>query len=61
MAGEGCTYSIADQAEVPAAFKGFRNTAAKNLIFVDGGANPTGDACAGHHHGFIGMERRMRA
>lgn len=44
--------------EVPGAFKGFRNAPVKKLIFVDGGANPTGDASAGlHHHGFIGMER----
>ena len=44
--------------EVPAAFKGFRNASVKKLIFVDGGANPTGDVCAGlHHHGFIGMEK----
>ena len=44
--------------EVPAAFKGFRNAPVKKLIFVDGGANPTGDPCAGQHfHGYIGMER----
>lgn len=44
--------------EVPAAFKGFRNAPVKKLIFVDGGANPTGDVCAGQHwHGFIGMEK----
>ena len=44
--------------EVPAAFKGFRNAPIKKLVFVDGGANPTGDVCAGlHHHGFIGMEK----
>jgi hypothetical protein len=43
---------------VPAAFKGFRNASVKKLIFVDGGANPTGDVCAGQHwHGFIGMEK----
>ena len=44
--------------EVPAAFKGFRNAPIKKLVFVDGGANPTGDVCAGlHHHGFKGMEK----
>jgi pimeloyl-ACP methyl ester carboxylesterase len=44
--------------EVPAAFRGFRNAPVKKLIFADGGANPTGDPCAGQHwHGFIGMER----
>ena len=45
--------------EVPAAFKGFRNAPIKKLVFVDGGANPTGDVCAGlHHHGFIGVASR---
>lgn len=44
--------------EVPDAFKGFHNATVKKLIFVDGGANPLGDPCAGQHfHGFIGMER----
>ena len=44
--------------EVPAAFKGFRYSPVKKLVFVDGGANPTGDVCAGlHHHGFAGMEK----
>jgi hypothetical protein len=43
---------------VPAAFKGIHNAPIKKLLFVDGGANPTGDVCAGlHHYGFIGMER----
>lgn len=44
--------------EVPAVFKGFGNAVVKKLVFVDGGANPVGDVCAGQHfHGFIGMER----
>lgn len=44
--------------EVPAAFKGFSNAPVKKLIFVDGGANPSGDPCAGqHYHGYIGMEK----
>ena len=48
--------------EVPAAFKGFRNAPIKKLVFVDGGANPTGDVCAGQHwHGFIGMEKEAVA
>ena len=48
--------------EVPAAFKGFRNAPIKKLVFVDGGANPTGDPCAGQHwHGFIGMEKEAVA
>lgn len=43
--------------EVPAILKGLRNAPVKKLIFVDGGANPTGDVCAGQHwHGFVGME-----
>ena len=34
------------------------NAPVKKLMVVDGGANPTGDECAGQHwHGFIGMER----
>ncbi len=32
--------------------------AIKKQIFVDGGANPTGDVCAGQHfHGYVGMEK----
>ena len=34
------------------------NALIKMLMLVDGGANPSGDVCAGQHwHGFIGMER----
>ena len=45
--------------DVPAAFQGLRHAPVKKLIFVDGGANPSGDACAGNHwHGFIGMEKQ---
>jgi pimeloyl-ACP methyl ester carboxylesterase len=30
----------------------------KQLIFAEGGSNPTGDVCAGQHwHGFVGMEQ----
>lgn len=44
--------------EVPAIIRGLINSPAKKLIMVDGGANPTGDPCAGQHwHGFIGMEK----
>lgn len=44
--------------DVPVAFKGFRKAPVKKLVFVDGGANPTGDVCAGQHwHGFIDRER----
>jgi hypothetical protein len=36
----------------------FLNASIKKLVFVDGGANPTGDVCDGlHHHGLIGMDR----
>jgi len=44
--------------EVPVILKGLSNAPIKKLMFVDGGANPTGDACAGQHwHGYIGMEK----
>ncbi len=44
--------------EAPAILKGLSNASVKKLMAVDGGANPTGDVCAGQHwHGFIGMER----
>ncbi len=44
--------------EVPAILKGLSNSPVKKLMVVDGGANPTGDVCAGQHwHGFIGMEK----
>jgi hypothetical protein len=37
--------------------KGLKNAPTKKLMLVEGGANPTGDVCAGQHwHGFIGME-----
>ena len=53
---DACVHCRPD--EVPTAFKGFRNAPVKKLIFVDGGANPTGDVCAGQHwHGFVGLER----
>lgn len=44
--------------EVPAIIKGLGNAPVKKLMLVEGGANPTGDVCAGQHwHGFIGMEK----
>lgn len=44
--------------EMPAAFKGYRNVPINRLVFVDDGANPTGDVCAGQHwHGFVRMEK----
>ena len=43
--------------EVPAILQGLANAPVKKLIFVDGGAHPSGDVCAAmHFHGFIGME-----
>jgi pimeloyl-ACP methyl ester carboxylesterase len=37
--------------------KGLTGAPVKKLVMVEGGANPTGDACeALHWHGFIGME-----
>ena len=55
-AKDGCKHCQASEA--PFIIKGLTNTATKKLMVVDGGANPTGDVCAGQHwHGFIGMER----
>lgn len=43
--------------EAPYIIKGLSNAPIKRLMVVNGGANPTGDECAGQHwHGFIGME-----
>lgn len=53
---DGCKHCQAYEA--PLILKGLKNAPIKKLIVVDGGANPTGDECAGQHwHGFIGMER----
>ena len=44
--------------EVEWILKGLSNASVKKLMMVDGGADPSGDACdARHWHGFIGMER----
>ena len=44
--------------ETPFIIKGLSNAPIKKLMVVDGGANPSGDVCAGQHwHRFIGMER----
>ncbi|RZI43848.1 alpha/beta hydrolase [Herbaspirillum sp. HC18] len=44
--------------EVPAILHGLKNAPIKKEVMVSGGANPTGDPCAGQHwHGFIGMEK----
>lgn len=45
--------------EVPAILQGLKNASTKKLMLAEGGANPTGDVCAGQHwHGFIGMEQQ---
>jgi pimeloyl-ACP methyl ester carboxylesterase len=55
-AKDGCKHCQASDA--PAIIKGLTQAPVKKLMVVDGGANPTGDVCAGQHwHGFIGMER----
>ena len=55
-AKDGCKHCQAH--ETPAILKGLSNAPMKKLMIVDGGANPSGDVCAGQHwHGFIGMER----
>ena len=42
---------------VDAIARGLVAAPVKKLLIVDGGANPTGDACeAWHWHGFVGME-----
>ena len=49
---------VCNPSEVPAILRGLKNAAAKKEVMVDGGANPTGDACGAlHWHGFIGMEK----
>lgn len=45
--------------DAPAILPQLTNAPIKKLVFVDGGANPTGDGCgAMHWHGFIGMEKQ---
>ena len=54
-AKDACKHCQASEA--PFIIKGLTNAPIKKLMVVDGGANPTGDECAGQHwHGFIGME-----
>jgi dienelactone hydrolase len=44
--------------EVLAILRGLKGAPIKKEIMVSGGADPTGDPCAGqHYHGFIGMEK----
>lgn len=55
-AKDGCKHCQAH--EVPAILRRLKNAPFKKEIMVSGGANPTGDPCAGQHwHGFIGMEK----
>lgn len=43
--------------EVPAILRGLKNAPMKKLVMVDGGGEPSGDACEAYHwHGFVGME-----
>jgi predicted alpha/beta-hydrolase family hydrolase len=56
-AKDGCKHCQPHEASL--IIKGLKNAPIKKLMLVDGGANPTGDVCAGQHwHGFIGMERQ---
>lgn len=53
---DSCVHCRPD--EVRWIMRGLKNAPIKKQIMVNGGANPTGDACAGQHwHGFIGMEK----
>ena len=53
---DGCV--LCQPREVPAILNGLSSAPIKKLMVVDGGANPTGDVCAGQHwHGYIGMEK----
>ena len=43
--------------EVPAILRGLDHSPVRKLVMVDGGANPSGDACGAQHwHGYVGME-----
>ena len=53
---DACKICAPDQ--VPAIMRGLINAPVKKLIMVNGGINPTGEACeALHYHGFIGIEK----
>ena len=55
-AKDACKHCV--PGETAGILNGLTHAPIKKLMLVDGGANPTGDACAGQHwHGFIGMER----
>jgi pimeloyl-ACP methyl ester carboxylesterase len=53
---DACT--ICDPREASLITQRLTNTPVRKAVFVDGGANPTGNPCeALHWHGYIGMER----
>ena len=55
-AKDACKHCQASEA--PYIIKGLSNASIKKLMVVDGGANPSGDECAGQHwHGFPNFER----
>lgn len=44
--------------DVQLIMRGLNNAPVSKQIMVNGGANPTGDACGAQHwHGFVGMEK----
>jgi hypothetical protein len=46
--------------EVSQIIQGLKNATIKKVVYVKGGANPTGNPCeALHWHGFIGMEKEV--
>lgn len=46
--------------DIPQIIRRLKNTLIKKVVFVKGGANPTGNPCeALHWHGFIGMEKEV--
>lgn len=48
---------VCSPADVPLILKGLSHAPRKKLVLVNGGANPSGDACGAlHWHGYIGME-----
>ena len=55
-ARDGCRVCL--PRDVPSVLQGLTSAQVKKLAMVDGGANPSGDACGPFHwHGYIGMER----
>jgi pimeloyl-ACP methyl ester carboxylesterase len=55
-AKDACKHCV--PSETSGILKGLTHAPIKKLMLVDGGANPSGDVCAGQHwHGFIGMEK----